>query len=178
MTGEIIINGIDVSGCDFLLKEDDYCSYSGEYRGYKGQCGCSDEEMCKDHPNCFYKEVLKQLKRKEQECKELKKKQRKLEVSKELYDSYCKTHCGANNIAINLLKEFSFIKKQQIIPIIQEGIRILRFKRDKYKQALDEIESLCKNEACAPCKELEENDHCDECHGKIILDIINKAKEK
>nr|DAO32530.1 MAG TPA: hypothetical protein [Caudoviricetes sp.] len=53
----------------------------------------------------------------------------------------------------------------------------IRQERDKYKQALEEIESLCKNEACAPCKELEENDHCDECHGKIILDIINKEKD-
>ena len=70
---QIIIDSVNVSGCDFLAKEDDYCSYSGEYRAYKGQCGCSDEEMCKDHPNCFYKKVLKQLKAKEQEYKELKK---------------------------------------------------------------------------------------------------------
>ena len=70
----IIIDGVNVSGCDFLAKEDDYCSYSGEYRAYKGQCGCSDEEMCKDHPNCFYKKALKQLKRKEQECERLKRK--------------------------------------------------------------------------------------------------------
>ena len=60
----IIVDGVDVSGCDFLAKEDDYCSYSGEYRAYKGQCGCSDEEMCKDHPNCFYKKALKKLQRK------------------------------------------------------------------------------------------------------------------
>lgn len=69
---EIIIDGVDVSECDFLAKEDDYCSYSGEYRAYKGQCGCSDEEMCKNHPNCFYKKALKQLACKEQECEELK----------------------------------------------------------------------------------------------------------
>ena len=69
---QIIINNVDVSRCDFLAKEDDYCSYSGEYRAYKGQCGCSDEEMCKDHPNCFYKKALNQLKCKEQECEELK----------------------------------------------------------------------------------------------------------
>ena len=67
----MIIEGVDVSGCDFLAKEDDYCSYSGEYRAYKGQCGL-DEEMCKDHPNCFYKKALKQLKSKEQECERLK----------------------------------------------------------------------------------------------------------
>ena len=68
---QIIIDGVDVSGCDFLAKEDDYCSYSGEYKHYKGQCGCSDEEMCKDHPNCFYKKALKQLKRKEQALDEI-----------------------------------------------------------------------------------------------------------
>lgn len=69
---QIIIDGIDVSGCDFLAKKDDYCSYSGVTYAYKGQCMCSDEEMCKEHPKCFYKKVLKQLKRKEQECEELK----------------------------------------------------------------------------------------------------------
>lgn len=74
---QIIINNVDVSRCDFLAKEDDYCSYSGEYRAYKGQCGCSDEEMCKDHPNCFYKKALNQLKCKEQECEELKKQVKK-----------------------------------------------------------------------------------------------------
>ena len=67
---QIRVDGVDVSGCDFLAKEDDYCSYSGEYRAYKGQCGCSDEEMCKDHPNCFYKKALKKLQRKEQELQE------------------------------------------------------------------------------------------------------------
>ena len=68
---QIIINGCDVSGCDFLAQKDDYCSYSGVTYAYKGQCMCSDEEMCKEHPKCFYKKVLKQLKRKEQECEEL-----------------------------------------------------------------------------------------------------------
>ena len=70
----IIIDGVDVAGCDFLAKEDDYCSYSGEYRAYKGECGCSDGEMCKDYPNCFYKKALRQLARKTQECEELEKK--------------------------------------------------------------------------------------------------------
>lgn len=68
----IYVDGVDVSSCDFLAKEDDYCSYSGEYRVYKGECGCSDEEMCKDHPNCFYKKTLKQLAHKTRECEDLK----------------------------------------------------------------------------------------------------------
>ena len=59
----IIIDGVDVSGCDFLAREDFYSSYSGEYSAYKGQCGCSDDEMCKDHRNCGYKKLAKQLQR-------------------------------------------------------------------------------------------------------------------
>lgn len=79
----IIIDGVDVSGCDFLAKKDDYCSYSGVTYAYKGQCMCSDEEMCKEHPKCFYKKVLKQLKRKEQEVDVLKAENRRLD--NELY---------------------------------------------------------------------------------------------
>ena len=85
-----MINDVDVSRCDFLAKEDDYCSYSGEYRAYKGQCGCSDEEMCKDHPNCFYKKVLKQLKAKEQECDELKQALTEIKEIAEVHCVFCK----------------------------------------------------------------------------------------
>lgn len=69
---QIIINGVDVSGCDFLAKEDIYNSYSGVTTAYKGQCGCSDDEMCKDHRNCGYKKLARQLQRKTEECEELK----------------------------------------------------------------------------------------------------------
>lgn len=67
----IIIDGVDVSGCDFLAREDFYSSYSGEYSAYKGQCGCSDDEMCKDHRNCGYKKLAKQLQRKTAEHERL-----------------------------------------------------------------------------------------------------------
>lgn len=73
MTDKIIIDGVDVSGCDFLAKEDVYSSYSGEYQAYKGECGCSENEMCKDHKNCGYKKLAKQLFRKTEECEKLKK---------------------------------------------------------------------------------------------------------
>ena len=46
---------------------------------------------------------------------------------------------------------------------------------EKYEQALNEIEEFIITDTCEPCKELEE-DNCDECNGRIILDIINKAK--
>lgn len=85
--------------------------------------------------------TLSYIKRKEQECEELK---RQLEQAMCLSEGALRLYANRQNI--------------------------------KYKQALDEIESLCKNEGCSPCKELEENNHCDECHNKIIQDIINAVK--
>lgn len=75
------VNGVDVSGCDFICLEDDYCSYSGITRAYKGECGCSGGEMCKDNPKCFYKITLKRLSRKTQEYEKLK--DRKAKTSRE-----------------------------------------------------------------------------------------------
>lgn len=117
--------------------------------------------------------TLQFIKAKEQELEELKQKQRSLEVSKELYDSYCETHCRANSIAIDLLKEFSFIEQQQIIPVIQEGIRILRFKRDKYKQAFDEIENIADDYNRVEKTSQYYRDGFDQ-----IQDIINNIKEQ
>lgn len=62
---EIIIDGVDVSGC--------------EYRDWRNFCCCDNSKEnegeeritgkggCRYNPNCYYK----QLKRKEQECEEL-----------------------------------------------------------------------------------------------------------
>ncbi len=99
------------------------------------------------------------------------------------------TILGLQNRNAKLEQECEELKKQLQNPEVavaltdvrtgeREVWRKLGSKLKNTKKALEEIESLCKNEACAPCKELEENDHCDECHGKIILDIINKTKEE
>lgn len=55
---QIIIDGVDVSGCEHY--EDLNCF------AYRDSCGYPLD--CKDNSNCYYK----QLKRKEQECEELK----------------------------------------------------------------------------------------------------------
>ena len=55
---QIIIDGVDVSGCT-------------HYRNYNDEFHCdllSEPLVCVDNPNCYYK----QLKAKEQECEELK----------------------------------------------------------------------------------------------------------
>ena len=61
---EIIIDGVDVSGCKYCLKMTKYrCTIQRDI--YKW--------LCEENPNCYYK----QLKRKEQECEELKEKIKK-----------------------------------------------------------------------------------------------------
>ena len=68
MTEEIIIDGVDVSGC---VKQGE--TVAGITCGNGERIRLANEiitkhKLCKDNPNCVYK----QLKRKEQECEELK----------------------------------------------------------------------------------------------------------
>lgn len=129
-------------------------------------------------------DLYKQLARKEQECEELKKEINGYKIISEQIRQEVQEDvtCESRECGCDSYEECIECLKNTILNIIDEGNdfvqgRVICKECGKYKKALEEIESLCKNEACAPCKELEENDHCDECHGKIILDIINKAKE-
>ena len=79
---QIIINGVDVSRCDFYDKNKKYClTLKMDTRGFKNpSCFSGDFQkciqdskvclntFCENNYNCYYK----QLKRKEQECEELK----------------------------------------------------------------------------------------------------------
>lgn len=169
MTKEpIMINDVDVSGCDFLAKEDDYCSYSGEYRAYKGQCGCSDEEMCKDHPNCFYKKALKQLKAKKQECEYA---QRQVDYFKDLYSQE-----NDNKVALEqelnqykpildrLLKQFETYDKLKSLDVVTFAKQTFE-QLDQLKQSLLEIKEIAEgykpykvcgdyNNNCEPINEI------------------------
>lgn len=60
---EIIINGIDVSECAYLKPLD-----NGVYECIAGTQQCLKYRVCECNHNCYFK----QLKRKEQECEELK----------------------------------------------------------------------------------------------------------
>ena len=68
---QIIIDDIDVSGCDFYI----------DSKNLEFNCKQTPQSyFCKNQPNCYYK----QLKRKEQECDELKKEIKKQkEIAKE-----------------------------------------------------------------------------------------------
>lgn len=78
MTEEIIIDGVDVSEC---VRQGE--TVAGITCGNGERIRLANEiitkhKLCKDNPNCYYK----QLKRKEQECEELKKERDTLSVTK------------------------------------------------------------------------------------------------
>lgn len=161
---EIIIDGVDVGECDHLKYD---------------HIGCDIDETYCLGSDCYFK----QLKRKEQECEKLKKEINGYKIISEQIRQEVQEDvtCESRECGCDSYEECIECLKNTILNIIDEGNdfvqgRVICKECSKYKKALEEIESLCKNEACAPCKELEENDHCDECYGKIILDIINKVK--
>jgi len=83
---QIIIDGVDVSGCEFLRN----CIIPDNY-------GCKiDDSLCCDVGNCYYK----QLKAKEQECEELKKK-----LKPKLKNAHCAYFEGQTGLC--KAKEFS-----------------------------------------------------------------------
>lgn len=137
----IIIDGVDVSGCDFLAKEDIYDSYSGITTAYKGQCGCSDDEMCKSHRNCGYKKLARQLQRKTAECEELKK--TAITLSQGL-----SIHSKKLQIATEALKNLSFLDCRHCPKAKNRQCYSSDDCKDVYRsyaqQALNEIEEYCR----------------------------------
>lgn len=156
---KIIIDGIDVSKCEYYGKCSTYC--------------CIDEELCSGNSNCYFK----QLKRKEQEYEDYK--IANAELEKENDELQNKLQAKEQECE-KLIKEKSEIKKYLGISdktIIQRLEELQEFKDEltiseyNYKQALDEIEEFCI---------VYSNNHdAYETVYKHILDIINKAnKEK
>ena len=110
---KIIIDSIDVNGCP------DISGHVNDFGEYECLCRCifgdgSDDygvighEMCKDNPNCHYK----QLKRKEQECERLKLQYKELEqCSKKLKDYYDKEKETLSNRFLELKQTLIDIKE-------------------------------------------------------------------
>ena len=93
---EIIIDGVDVSECEKLGETIDGITCGLGKRIRFANKIITKHNLCKNNPNCYYK----QLKRKEQECEELKKElqaQRDFTAHEQkliycvAYDETCKT---------------------------------------------------------------------------------------
>lgn len=148
MDKQIIIDGVDVSKCqDFYIST----VINGEY------CYCVSDNAkhlaCKNNPNCYFK----QLKRKEQECENLK-----------VEEKYLKQCCqkAGKELAKHSF-EYDGKEKNLVVQAIE-----LNEKYDKLKQALEEIEKVCLEDTYTFADGTQMRyDSLDD-----ILYIINKAK--
>ena len=122
MTDKQIINGIDVSGCDFYID-----SKNLEYN-----CKQTPQSyFCKNNPDCHYK----QLKAKEQECERLK------------HDNDYEV--GALEKTIDNLKaelEQERTLKEMYFTYYKANHGDIKGKLFRYKQALAEIKDFVENE--------------------------------
>lgn len=190
---KIIIDGVDVSECEFLWKEKlpkKVCN--------NGNLDCD----CSSNLNC----IFKQLKRKEQECEELQERTASIIYSltggRLSYSTYTLEGCEQayhDQLEIDVeratkeLEEKLQAKEQECEELKEWQIRnqptgicetcTEKSVEDmyKYKQALKEIGDFL-NGACDACKEFTPNRQgdisCRYCQPTQILNIINKVKEK
>lgn len=159
---QIIINGVDVLKCEhYQYKSLKDCEMrypeSGDCEigllNYLFDGNLNMEKLCKDNPNCYYK----QLARKTAECEELKKEIiNKNEKIKELRFSVSDL---TNRLCyLNAEKSFRIVDLEQTLDEIEKEL-----KEDIY----------CENQECG-CDDFEE---CLKCTKEHILDIISEAKD-
>ena len=190
MTNEqIIIDGVDVSGCMYFDYDEGYNQETEEF--VKGACKCITAHdsygefmyygICKDR-NCYYK----QLKRKEQECEELKEQLTILndedvvvEITVEQFEEYKKLKAENEELKRQIKV------KGNILKLTNEAKNEYLDQNNKLKQALQEIKeiaNICLNQdVCAFCKysdncyiEDEEIPTYDVC--KLILQKIKECE--
>ena len=164
-----VVDGVDVSGCRY---------YSAEHKLDFSNCG----HIC-EGTECKYKRLWykKQLKRKEQECEELKEEQdeikkflgishktimQRLEELHERSDKYKDRILELEQECEELKKELNGSEKWRIkAESLNEKLEL---NNGRYRKALEEIEGIAKNfGSYAAWQEQRINK---------ILDIINKAK--
>jgi hypothetical protein len=164
---EIIIDGIDVAGCEFLR----YCVIPENE-------GCEiDDNLCCDVGNCYFK----QLERSQKENKELKEENVKLLFDKGTLIEFCnkltkiidekkenEAELYEKNVQLQEENEKLKKKNKELLNLSNKGGALLvaeSTKNKKYKQALEEIKE--------DLKPLEDYDIV-----KNVISKINKILEK
>ena len=137
---QLIIDGVDVSGCEHF-------NDSGNYN-------CRGCRRCNDNPNCYYK----QLKRKEQECEELK-----------------NFHINLVGVKECEIKELAELKadNKHLNGLLNQALKEL----EEHREAFEKVRELIQ-------KEIADCEHCDDCTNceyncctRQILQICDEVKE-
>ena len=165
---QIIIDGVDVSKCEFYMHYD-YGKFSHGCSLHKDMFGlpvcCDIADCCKD---CYFK----QLARKTQECEQIKEKYEALKLENQ--EGY--------EIVAELKHECEELKER--LERIEEDLKYqcvdcMNVKSDRYRKALEEIEEYTKEQFCDNCEDIGSTEytcHCEYCEYQEYFDIINKAK--
>lgn len=194
MSEQIIIDGVDVSGCEFR-----FCTYGCDCMSSNRETKVLTESAhCSDNHNCYYK----QLKRKEQEyeelrqyhnkcCEEFEKEKQNLidrynQFSKDFFiGKYCKKeYC---DLLKAKEKEYEELKKQRqadkglITSTGKMNYQLIQ-EYDKLKNCLTEIKGIAEKSCCLqPTSTCEEYENCKECSrtsdDETVKQILQKISE-
>lgn len=127
---ETIINGIDVSECEYI----NCCSEEAKCIILQDDI-CSNSHYCKSEPDCYFK----QLKRLQEENKELRQARKN---SPDIQEPYVYLYRQIKKQCHKLEEENKELKKQLTEDkILDEEIQSLS-REDKYKSALEEIKNI------------------------------------
>lgn len=151
MTKEpIMIDDVDVSGCGYLNKE--HLTSTKETECYK--YGTCNNQTCEYKNGMRYQNVLEQLKRKEQECEELKKSVRSnKDKRKKATERYLRLKEFTNK-EFQELKEENKKLKELINTRIEDlcdscgASSMMPMPCKVYEQALQEIKQIAENAYC------------------------------
>lgn len=134
MAEEIIIDGVDVSECEKLGETIDGITCGLGKRIRFANEIITKHNLCKNNPNCYYK----QLKRKEQECEELKKERDTLNTTR------------------NKLLDDLWVVEENLKDYM-EHFNKASDELDQLKQTLTEIKDMCSE---MNCESLMQNSWC------------------
>lgn len=180
---QIIIDGVDVSGCI-------YYKATGKYN----TCGY----CCEQNPNCYYK----QLKRKERECEELKEQLTILngeavvvEITVEQFEEYKKLKAENDEYSLFIEKLCDYAglecdneeQAMRTLSDLASQMNKARWIIDRYKQTLTEIKEIAEkiddsggcaygDYDCDNCSSLEQETVCTYKVKKLILQKISECE--
>lgn len=147
---QIIIDGVDVSKCEFSL---DCIGIICELKN-----GRTDKCSCSDYPHCYFK----QLARKTQEYNDL------LEQHKELDDRANRMIEEKYNLSIECVE-----LKGNLRATLRKYKKVL----EKIEEVVKEMHSICIEEISITASQLNDRIYRESCERfKQIFNIINKAK--
>lgn len=160
---QIIINDIDVSGCEFLIINRDRRLCRCTKFNYFGDAVCpknAENLNCQDNYNCYFKQLARQT----QECEQIQEKYEALKLeNKEGYE-----------IVDELKQECEELEKQ--LEFARTHRTVIDADKNRYRKALEEIETATKINCEEICGRKFADCNDTSCFSADILDIISRAK--